>query len=143
MNISGNHTNSKNIPWSEFENRMERVFGKKFNRKYSKVDELFFNVERQIKFGEENELSDSEALKYLQTLHSMSGELCVITDYCYEKNCGPFVIKAEDINNFVEKFQAFYGQAFNETDLIIVSFSEKMIWVLFHEGICWLSKGEL
>lgn len=143
MNISGDSTNIRNISWSEFENRMNCEFGKKFSRKGSKIDELFFNVESQINFGEENELSDSKALEYLQTMHSMSGELCVITDYCYERNCGPFVLDAEKINFFVEKFQVTYGEAFYATDIIIVSFSEKMIWVLFHEGICWLSKGEL
>lgn len=76
MNISGDNTIIKNISWSEFENRMNCEFGKKFSRKGRKI-------------------------------------------------------------------QVTYGEAFYATDIIIVSFSEKMIWVLFHEGICWLSKREL
>ena len=64
----------------EFENSMHDIFGKGF--KY--VDELYYNVNNQIQFGEETELSDVEVLVYLQKLHYMSGILYVITDYCYE-----------------------------------------------------------
>lgn len=126
-----------NIPWAEFENKMYATFGKKF--KY--VDELHYNVNRQIQFGEETELTDAEALAYLQELHFMSGMLYVITDYCYEKKCGPFIVAADRINEFVEGFYSHFGEAFYSTDIIVISFAEKLIWVLFHEGICWLSKG--
>lgn len=121
----------------EFENSMHDIFGKGF--KY--VDELYYNVNNQIQFGEESELSDVEVLVYLQKLHYMSGILYVITDYCYEKKCGPFVVDANHINEFVENFSTAFGEAFYSTDVIVISFTEKLIWVLFHEGICWLSKG--
>ena len=121
----------------EFENSMHDIFGKGF--KY--VDELYYNVNNQIQFGEETELSDVEVLVYLQKLHYMSGILYVITDYCYEKKCGPFVVDANHINEFVENFSTAFGEAFYSTDEIVISFTEKLIWVLFHEGICWLSKG--
>ena len=121
----------------EFENSMHEIFGKGF--KY--VDELYYNVNNQIQFGEETELSDVEVLVYLQKLHYMSGILYVITDYCYEKKCGPFVVDANHINEFVEIFSTAFGEAFYSTDVIVISFTEKLIWVLFHEGICWLSKG--
>ena len=65
----------------------------------------------------------------------------MITDYCYEKKCGPFVVDANHINEFVENFSTAFGEAFYSTDVIVISFTEKLIWVLFHEGICWLSKG--
>ena len=121
----------------EFENSMHDIFGKGF--KY--VDELYYNVNNQLQFGEETELSDVEVLVYLQKLHYMSGILYVITDYCYEKKCGPFVVDANHINEFVENFSTAFGEAFYSTDVIVISFTEKLIWVLFHEGICWLSKG--
>ena len=121
----------------EFENSMHDIFGKGF--KY--VDELYYNVNNQIQFGEETELSDVEVLVYLQKLHYMSGILYVITDYCYEKKCGPFVVDANHINEFVENFSTAFGEAFYSTDVIVISFTEKLIWVLFHEGICWLIKG--
>ena len=121
----------------EFENSMHDIFGKGF--KY--VDELYYNVNNHIQFGEETELSDVEVLVYLQKLHYMSGILYVITDYCYEKKCGPFVVDANHINEFVENFSTAFGEAFYSTDVIVISFTEKLIWVLFHEGICWLSKG--
>ena len=116
---------------------MNETFGKSF--KY--VDELYYNVDKQIQFGEETELSDIEALEYLQKLHCMRGTLYVITDYCYEKKCGPFIVDSNQINNFVKKFFEVYGETFYSTDIIVISFTEKLIWVLFHEGICWLSKG--
>lgn len=43
--------------------------------------------------------------------------------------------------DFVKDFKLVYNQAFYTTDIIIINFEEKLIWVLFHEGICWLSKG--
>ncbi len=115
---------------------MHKTFGQSF--KY--VDELYHNVYKEIQFGEGVELSDIEALELLQKLHCMNGMLYVITDYCYEKKSGPFVIASTQINNFVKKFSSVYGEAFYSTDIIVVSFPEKLIWVLFHEGICWLSK---
>lgn len=116
---------------------MYEIFGKNF--KY--VDELYFNVDKQIQFGEETELSDVETLEYLKKLHCMNGILYVVTDYCYEKECGPFIVDANQINDFVKNFLLIYGQAFYSTDIIVISFTEKLIWVLFHEGVCWLSKG--
>ena len=127
----------KNISWIEFDNRMEAVFEKRLVN----VDDLYFNVDKEFKFGEGCELSDLEALDYLQNLCNMSGQLCVITDYCYERKCGPFVVEASEINEFVGDFYSVYGEAFYSTDIIIINFPEKKIWVLFHEGICWLSRG--
>lgn len=40
----------------------------------------------------------------------MSGQLRVITDYCYEKKCGPFVMEASEINNFVRDFFSVYNE---------------------------------
>lgn len=125
------------MSWTEFDNDMKQVFGKNFNS----VDELYYNVTAEINFGEERELDDSEALKYLQDLHIMNGRLCVITDFCYEKECGPFVIDADEMNKFVDTFYLTYGEAFYSTDIVIINFEERLIWVLFHEGVCWLSEG--
>lgn len=77
----------------------------------------------------------------MQKLHPMNGMLYVITDYCYEKQCGPFIVKADQIDAFVEGFLTTNKEAWYSTDIIIVNFTERLIWVLFHEGICWLSKG--
>ena len=127
----------KNIAWAEFEHSMQAVFGKTF----VDADDLYFNIKKEVKFGEETELSDIQALTLLQDLSIMCGQLFVITDYCYEKNCGPFVMDASELNGFVRNFQFMYGEAFYSTDIIIISLIEKKIWVLFHEGICWVSKN--
>ncbi len=126
------------MSWGEFENKMYKILGKKF--KY--VDELYYNIDRQIQLGENIELDDVEALECLQSLHTMNGELCVITDYCYEKQSGPFIVDAKQMKDFVKTFFEVYGEAFYSTDIIIINFTEKRIWVLFHEGICWLSRGK-
>lgn len=128
----------KTLSWIEFEKQMNLVFKKNFKI----VDELYFNVVKQINFGERSEMKDLEVLYYLEKLHNFNGQLCVITDYCYEKKCGPFVINASEIYNFVKDFMLVYNQPFYASDVIIINFEEKLIWVLFHEGICWLSKGE-
>lgn len=126
-----------NISWAEFDDRLNEVFGKKMKC----VDDLYFNVVKRINVGEIICLEDLGALKLLQDMYSMSGELCIITDYCYEKGCGPFIVEADEISDFVKGFKKQYGNAFYSTDVIVINFMEKLIWVLFHEGICWLSKG--
>lgn len=127
-----------NISWDEFNHQLKEVFGKRMRL----VDDLYFNVIKRMDIGEFTELEDMQSLNYLQDLCEMSGELCVITDYCYEKECGPFIVDASEINNFVKDFHAEYGEVFCSTDVIVISFTDKLIWVLFHEGICWLSKGK-
>lgn len=100
---------------------------------------MYYNIDRQIQLGENIELDDVEAL---ECLHIMNGELCVITDYCYEKQSGPFIVDAKQMKDFVKTFFEVYGEAFYSTEIIIINFTEKRIWVLFHEGICWLSRGK-
>lgn len=100
---------------------MNKIFGKSF--KY--VDELYVNVTKEINFGEDKELTDSEALKYLQDLHKMSGSLYVITDFCYEKEHEPFLLNANKINKFVETFNFVYGEFFYSTDIIIINFDDE------------------
>lgn len=127
-----------NIAWDEFDSKMEQVFG----RKFSQPDDLYYNVSREISFGEGLEMNDREALKYLQDLCVMSGELYVITDFCYYTKSGPFIVQAEAMERFTDTFYETYGETFYVTDIIIVSFAEKRIWVMFHEGKCWLSEKE-
>lgn len=69
------------------------------------------------------------------------GILYVITDLCYVDNKGPFVVRAEDIGSFVHTYSSTYKEPFYSTDIIVVNFEEKLLWVLFHEGVCWLTKG--
>ncbi len=126
-----------NISWDQFDHQLKEVFGMKMKH----IDDLYFNVIKRIDIGEFTELEDMKSLNYLQDLRKMNGELCVITDYCYEEKCGPFIIDASKINDFVKNFYMEYGTAFYSTDVIIINFAEELIWVLFHEGICWLTKG--
>lgn len=128
----------KKISWNEFGKRMKLVFGKDFKN----VDELYFNVVKQINFGEGAEFEDLEVVIMLEKLNKLNGHLHVITDYCYENKCGPFVLDANEIETFVKSFRKIYKQSFYSTDVVIVNFEEKIIWVFFHEGICWLTKGK-
>ena len=129
--LKGGTIINKIITWNEFNDKMKKVFGKSFRY----VDDLYFNVEKEVTFGENAELEDDQALRYLQDLYNMNGELCVITDICYEKNQGPFIVKSNEIQNFVNTYKLTFGEAFYSTDIIIINFEEKVLWVLFHEGI--------
>lgn len=128
-----------NISWAEFNARFYEVFGKKMRI----ADDLYFNVVKRMEIGEIISLEDMEALNFLQDLREMEGELCVVTDYCYTKRCGPFIVNANEIHDFVEEFLDEYGKAFYSTDVIIINFEKEIIWVLFHEGVCWLTKGRI
>ena len=44
------------------------------------------------------------------------------------------------IESFVDTFYETYGEDFYSTDIIIINFAEKRIWVLFYKGRCWLSE---
>lgn len=66
----------------------------------------------------------------------------MINDYCYERECGPFFLSAAEIMHFVKHFITYYDQPFYATDIVVINFEEKLIWVLFHEGLGWLSKGQ-
>lgn len=125
-----------NIEWNKFYDEMERVFGKRF----SQADDLYYHVCKEDEFGENVEINDTEALKRLQALHIMRGELYVITDFCYRTKSGPFIVEASRIEDFVDTFLETYGEDFYSTDIIIVNFEDRRIWVLFHEGKCWLSE---
>lgn len=52
------------------------------------------------------------------------------------------MLDACEIETFVKSFRKTYKQPFYSTDIIIINFEEKIIWVLFHEGICWLTRGK-
>ena len=122
--------------WDEFNETMKNVFG----RTFIDVDDLYFNVVREKRFGESIEIDDRLALDILKELKPICGEICVITDLCYRKDYGPFTMHANQLDKFVNDFSQNYGETFYSTDVIIVNFEQQMIWVLFHEGMSWLSK---
>lgn len=129
-----------NISWAEFDAKLYEVFGKKMRI----ADDLYFNIVKQTVIGERSHIEDMEVLNFLQNLQEMEGELCVVVDYCYYKKCGPFIVNANEIYDFVEEFYDEYGETlYSLSDVIIINFEKKTIWVLFHEGICWLTKGRI
>lgn len=125
------------MKWEKFERKMLQVFNKNIHC----VDELYFNIIKENRIGERINFKDEEVLEYLQNLHTMTGECYIITDYCYEHDHEPFHINADKIEEFVSTFRAVFDEPFYSTDVIIVNFEKKLIWVFFHEGICWVSKG--
>ena len=101
-----------------FINKMEQVFGKSFRQ----VDDLYYDISKEVNFGENVELNDNKALKYLQDLHIKKGKLYVITDFCYYKKSGPFIVEADMIESFVDTFYETFREDFYSTDIIIVNF---------------------
>lgn len=115
---------------------MKEVFGFDFKT----IDDLYIAVEKELKFSEFQEFDDREVIEYLYKLHPLCGELYIINDYCYDSANGPFCINEEQLDYFIESYKSQYGEAFYSTDIVIVNFREKRIWVFFHEGMCWTSK---
>jgi hypothetical protein len=87
----------KKTVWKEFDKRMFQVFEKSIHC----VDGLYFNVIKENRIGERISFKDNEVLNYLQDLHSMTGELYIITDYCYEHDYGPFMVGSNELERFV------------------------------------------
>ena len=77
------------ITWNEFNDKMNNRFGMIFKR----VDDLYFNVASKMNIGEDIEIEDIQALKYLQDLFPMRGKLYVITDICYHNGNGPYAVE--------------------------------------------------
>ena len=121
--------------WKEFQDKMLESFG----RNFFCVDDLHFNVKKEIRVGECVEFDDCQILQYLRSLHAMEGNLCIITDWCYKKNEGPFIVDANELGQFVNTYKMMYGEAFYSTDIVIINFEKKLLWVFFHEGLYWLS----
>jgi len=48
---------------------------------------------------------------------------------------GPFRIESANIKNFVNSHVEQFGERFLETDVFIVSFDLKSIWIFHHEGV--------
>lgn len=128
---------NKQMLWKEFQDKMLESFG----RNFLYVDDLHFNVKKEIRIGERVEFDDYQILKYLTSLHIMEGDLCIITDWCYKEKEGPFIVNANELEQFVNTYKMVYGEAFYSTDIVIINFKKKLLWVFFHEGICWLSEG--
>ncbi len=135
------------MSWVEFDARLYEVFGKRMrdtNNLYFRTEDLYFNVVKQMEIGEIISIDDIEVLNFLQDLREMEGELCVIAGYCYDKKRGPFIIEANELHDFVKEFYDEYGETlYSLCDVIIINFEKEIIWVLFHEGICWLTKGRI
>lgn len=123
------------INWNEF----NQMFQDTFNLEMQKIDDLYLNVISEKKMSEFIEYQDIEIIDYLIQLHPIKGEIYVINDYCYDLGNGPFCLDADNLYNFVQTFNKKYGEPFYSTDIIIINFKLKHIWVFFHEGLCWFS----
>lgn len=131
------------ISWDEFDAKLYEVFGKKI-KKLRRTEDLYFNVVKRVEIGDLAYVDDMETLYHLQDMQEMEGELYVAVGYCFLPGKGPFVVNANEIHDFVKEFYDEYGDTFfSLCDIVIINFEKAVIWVYFHEGMCWLTKGRI
>lgn len=118
----------KVIGWAEFVENLKTDF----NIVFKTIDDVFVNNPRLHQW---DEIEESEIFDMLERLNCFEGELCVITDVSYRKNMGPFKVNSEKLEEFINKHDELFGESFLDTDILIFSQKQRIIWVIHHEGI--------
>jgi DNA mismatch repair ATPase MutS len=130
-----NQTIFKLIDWNELKNMLKQNYSIEF----IKLDSLYNSNSKWIRNDELEELNDIEILSELKKLHEMNGTLYIISDVSYRADLGPFIVDSNCVNEFVEKHLDFFGERFWDTDTIIISFENNVMWFVQHDnylGLC-------
>ena len=73
-------------------------------------------------------LTDEELFKRLNALQEITGEIYVIVDICHRDGFGPFILEADQLGELIENYYRIFSEHFYDADVIIISFSEKVVW---------------
>ncbi len=125
------------ITWKEFEQKFQENFG--FHCVDMKDIEIYMEkMKPEVEFyplmGWEA-MEDTEILDECGFADKSSGELYVITEISYKKECGPFKIEGQKLKELVAEHLDLFGECFFSIDVLIVSFSKKEIFIFHHEGV--------
>lgn len=85
-------------------------------------------------------ISDEELFWILDDLHEITGEICFITQICYKEGFGPFLLEANRLGELIENYYRIFGEHFYDANVIIISFSEKVVWLVDCLGFAEIMK---
>ena len=75
-------------------------------------------------------VSDEEIFWILDDLHEITGEICFITQICYKEGFGPFLLEADRLGELIENYYRIFEEHFFKKNVIIISFSQKVVWLV-------------
>jgi len=102
------------------------------------VDDFYIPETTMIEVPNFENLSDEELFDKLNKLHNMSGSLYVISHICYKNGFGPFLLEADKIKLLVINYANIFSEKFFDTNVIIISVNEKLVWMFHHSGFLGL-----
>ena len=86
------------------------------------------------------QISDEELFWILDDLHEITGEICFITQICYKEGFGPFLLEADRLGELIENYYRIFEEHFYDKNVIIISFSQKVVWLVNCLGFVELLK---
>lgn len=120
--------------WNTVREKVRKNFGISILKMRFGVDEFYIPGIKMIELPNFEDLTDEELYDKLKNLKDMSGTLYVITHICYKDGFGPFVLKADKLSGLVKNYANIFSENFFDTNAIIISMSEKTVWMFHHSG---------
>lgn len=124
--------------WHITRDRVIEELGINLQRMRFGVDDFYIPGLEMIKVPDFEELSDSELFEKLKSLYPMRGTLCVVVHICYQEGFGPILLDADNLEVLVKNFSNIFSEHFFDTNVIIISLSEKIVWMFHHSGFVGL-----
>ena len=120
--------------WKTVKDKLFNEFNIEIKRSDIGVDDFYVSGTVMHEVPGYDYLSDEELFKRLNALQEITGEIYVIVDTCYKNGFGPFFLQAEKLEGLLRHHREIFKQIFFCIDVIIISFSEKKVWMFHHSG---------
>lgn len=122
-------------PWSTVVQKVQEELSINIkNKGYITVDDFLVPAKPLEAIHNFENLSDKDIFERIKRLSEISGEVFVITDVCYRKEFGPFIVSSERLDEFVCNHELIFSERFVETDVLIISLCKKLVWMFHHSG---------
>ena len=124
--------------WHIVREKVIKELGISISRMKFGVDDFYIPGINMIELPNFEDFSDKELYNKLNNLHHITGSLYVITHICYKEGFGPFLLEADKLDKLVENYANIFSENFFDTNAIIISVEEKLVWMFHHSGFIGL-----
>ena len=126
--------------WQTVKDKIFQSFKIKIENKEFGIDSFELCPKILQKALDIEQISDEEIFWILDDLHEITGEICFITQICYNEGFGPFLLKAERLGELIENYYRIFSEHFYDKNVIIISFSQKVVWLVNCLGFVEIKK---
>ena len=124
--------------WKTVKENVQKALNIKISREKFSVNAFDLPGTKMIKVPDFENLSDDELFQILINLHNLSGMLYVVTHICHKDGFGPFLLEANRLEGLVKNYVNIFQETFFDTNAIIISLNEKLVWMFHHSGFVGL-----